>query len=331
MGTGAGPRPRAFVARALPEDTLRPLAAVAEVRVWPEAEVPVPRARLLEEAAAADGLLVMLTDRVDAALLDAAPRLRAVSTMSVGYDHVDVAACTRRGVAVCHTPDVLTETTADLAFALLLAAARRLPEAERSVREGRWGAWSPFFLAGQDVHGATLGVVGLGRIGQAVARRAQGFGMRILYAGRRERPEAAALGAERVPLERLAREADFVVLTAALTPETHHLVDAAFLAAMKETAILVNVGRGGLVDEAALVAALRAGRPGGAALDVFEREPLPPDHPLLRLPNVVLVPHIGSATVATRRAMAELAADNLARVLAGERPRACVNPEVLGA
>ena len=321
--------PRVYVTRALPAEALAPLQGVAEVQGWPEAEVPVPRDVLLTAAARAGGLLVLLTDRVDADLLAAAPRLRGVSTMSVGHDHMDVAACTRRGIPVCHTPDVLTETTADLAFALLMAAARRLYEGQRVVVQGRWPAWSPFFLAGHDVHGRTLGIVGLGRIGQAVARRARGFDMRILYSGRRDRPEAAELGARRVPLRELAARSDFVVLLAALTEETRHLVDADLLGRMQPTAILVNAARGGLVDEAALVRALREGRIAGAALDVFEREPLPVDHPLLALPNVVAVPHVGSATVATRMAMARLAAHNLADVLAGRRPRYCLNPETL--
>ncbi len=321
--------PRVYVTRALPAEALGPLQGVAEVQGWPEAEVPVPRDVLLAAAARADGLLVLLTDRVDVDLLAAAPRLRGVSTMSVGHDHVDVAACTRRGIPVCHTPDVLTETTADLAFALLMAAARRLYEGQRAVVQGRWPAWSPFFLAGHDVHGQTLGIVGLGRIGQAVARRARGFDMRILYSGRRERLEAAELGARRVPLQELVAQSDFVVLLAALTEETRHVVDADLLARMKPTAILVNAARGGLVDEAALVRALREGRIAGAALDVFEREPLPVDHPLLDLPNVVAVPHVGSATVATRMAMARLAAQNLADALAGRRPRYCLNPETL--
>jgi glyoxylate reductase len=320
----AVPSPQVFVTRALPADTLTPLRAVAELHLWPEEEVPVPREVLLRHAREADGLLVLLTDRVDEALLAQAPRLRAVSTMSVGYDHIDLVACARRGIRVCHTPDVLTETTADLAFALLLATARRLYEGQRVLVEGRWPSWSPFFLAGQDVHGRTLGIVGLGRIGQAVARRARGFAMQILYSGRRDRAEAESLGAQRVPLMELAARADFVVLTAAATEETRHLVDASFLARMQPSAILINVARGSLVDEAALVEALRTGRLAGAGLDVFEREPLPSDHPLLQLPQVVAVPHIGSATWATRRAMARRAAENLAAVLVGRDPPACL-------
>ena len=322
---------RVFVSRRLPDAAIEPLRTHAEVAVHEDERNPVPRALLLREAARADGLLVLLTDRVDRELLDAAPTLRAVSVMAVGYDNVDVAACTARGIAVCNTPDVLTETTADLCWAILMACARRLYEGQRAIVEGRWAAWAPYFLAGQDVWGATLGIVGLGRIGTAVARRARGFGMRILYAARSGHAMAEAeTGARRTELDALLAESDFVVLLAPLTPESRHLSGAAELARMKPTAVLVNAARGPLVDEEALVEALAARRIWGAALDVFEREPLPADHPLLALPNVVAVPHIGSASVATRTAMARLAAENLAAVLGGGRPRACVNPEVLG-
>ena len=319
-----------FVTRRLPEEALEPLRGLADVRMFEREDVPVDRARLLAEAAGADGLLCLLTERIDGELLAAAPRLRVCSSMSVGHDHVDVAACTDRGVLVCNTPGVLTETTADLCWAILMACARRLYEAQRTVVEGRWPAGAPFFLAGQDIWGRTLGIVGLGRIGQAVARRAKGFGMRILYTGRHGRPEAEAeTGAQRVELPELLAQADFVVLLAALTPETRHLIGAAELARMKPTAVLVNAARGPMVDEAALAEALRAQRIWGAALDVFEREPIGADHPLLGLPNVIAVPHIGSASVATRMAMARLAAENLRAGLAGERPRAVVNPRVM--
>lgn len=323
-------RPAVFVTRRLPEEALADLRAVADVRVYEHEAGPVDRRRLLTEAAAADGLLCLLTERIDAELLAAAPQLKVCSSMSVGYDHIDVPACTARGVLVCNTPGVLTETTADLCWAILMACARRLYEAQQTVVEGRWPAWGPFFLAGQDVWGRTLGIIGLGRIGQAVARRAKGFGMRILYTGRTAHQEAEAeTGAIRVPLPELLAEADFVVLLAALTPETRHLIGDAELARMKPSAVLVNAARGPLVDESALAAALREGRIWGAALDVFEREPIGADHPLLGLPNVTAVPHIGSASLATRLAMARLAADNLAQGLTGRRPRAPVNPQVL--
>jgi len=324
-------RPQVFVTRRLPDPALQPLRAASDVRMFESEDEPVPRARLLREVGACDGLLVLLTDGVDGDLLAAAPRLRVVSCMAVGHDNVDVPACTARGVAVCNTPGVLTETTADLCWAILMACARRLYEGQRAVVEGRWSSWSPFFLAGQDVWGRTLGIVGLGRIGQAVARRARGFGMRILYSGPTAKAEAEAeTGARRVPLDELLAEADYVVLLLPLRPETRHLVGAREFERMKPTAVLVNAGRGPLVDEAALVEALRSRRIWGAALDVFEREPLAPDHPLLCLPNVVAVPHIGSASIATRLGMARLAAENLAAVLSGRRPQACVNPEVWG-
>jgi glyoxylate reductase len=249
----------------------------------------------------------------------------------VGVDHVDVAAASARRIPVGFTPGVLTETTADLAFALLLAAARRVGEAERWLRGGAWSEerrWEPDLLLGRDVHGATLGVVGLGAIGLAVARRAAGFGMRVLGWSRRPKPEAAALGVEAVSLPELLARADFVSVHVARTPETRHLIDAAALARMRPHAILVNTSRGDVVDEAALAAALRAGRLAGAGLDVFEREPLPKSSPLLGLENAVLTPHIGSASVATRARMAELAVDNLLAGLAGARMPRCANPEV---
>jgi glyoxylate reductase len=259
----------------------------------------------------------MLTDRVDAALLDAAPRLRAISSCSVGVDHVDLAVATARGIPVGHTPGVLTGTTADLAFGLLLAAARRIPEADRFVREGHWTAerrWEPDLLLGRDVHGATLGVVGLGAIGRAVARRALGFGMRVLGWSRSPREVP---GVERVALDALLAQADFVTVHVALAPETRGLLDARAIARMRPGAILVNTARGGIVDEAALAEALRAGRLAAAALDVFGEEPLPGTSPLRDAPRVVLAPHIGSASVATRERMAALTVANLRAGLAG--------------
>ncbi len=323
--------PLVFVSRKLPADALAPLAEVARLEVWREEEAAIPRSELLARSRDADGLLVLLTDRVDGALLAAAPGLRAVSTMAVGFDHIDVGACTARGIPVCNTPDVLTETTADLCWAILMACARRIPEGQAAIGAGRWRDWAPFFMAGQDIHGKTLGIVGMGRIGHAVARRAHGFGMRILYAGPHPKPDVdQETGAHHVSLETLLADADFVVLLAPLTAATRHLIGREELARMRPHAILVNAGRGGLCDQDALVDALRARRIWGAALDVFEQEPLPPDHALLDLPHVVAVPHIGSASVDTRQAMARLAAANLAQVLRGERPAYCVNPEVFG-
>ncbi|GIW20695.1 MAG: D-glycerate dehydrogenase [Chloroflexota bacterium] len=323
-------RPRVFVARRIPEAGLAPLREATELSVW-EAPLPPPRDALLAAVAGCAGILTLLTDRVDAELLDAAgPDLRVVSNYAVGVDNIDLAECTRRGIPVGHTPGVLTETTADLAFALLMAAARRIVEAVDFVRAGRWQTWDPMLLLGADVHGATLGLVGFGRIGQAVARRAAGFGMTVLYHSRRRADPAveAALGATWVPLDELFERSDFVSLHVPLTAETRRLVDADRLRRMKPTAILVNTARGPIVDTDALVEALRAGSIGGAALDVTDPEPLPPDHPLLRLPNAIVVPHIGSASRATRARMAEMAAANLLAGLRGDPLPYCANPEV---
>lgn len=322
-------RPSVFVTHPLPglgapaEELLAPLRAEARVTVRAE-RAPAAPGELRRALADCDGVLCLLSDRVDAELLAAAPRLRVVSSISVGVDHIDLGAARARGIAVGHTPGVLVETTADLAFGLLLAAARRLPEADAHVRRGDWAAqagWQPDLLAGRDLAGATLGLIGLGAIGCAVARRAAGFGLRVLGWTRsgREVP-----GVEPAPLERVLAESDFVSVHVAATPETRGLLDATALAALKPGAILVNTARGDVVDEAALVAALRSGRLGGAALDVFAHEPLPADHPLLDCPNTVLVPHIGSASTATRTRMVELAVENLCRGLRGEPLRHAV-------
>ena len=297
---------RCFVTRILPGNALDRLAAEHEVEVWPE-RLPPPASELRERAAGAEGLLCLLTDRVDAELIAACPRLRVISNLAVGFDNVDLAAARERGIAVGYTPDVLTESTADLAFALMLAAARRLPEAMAAVRQGEWLTWEPGWLLGSDVHGAALGIVGMGRIGRAVASRAEGFGMHVIHTSRRSG----------VPLEQLLAHADFVSLHCPLTPETRHLIDDAALGRMKPTAFLINTARGGLVDQAALESALREGRIAGAALDVTDPEPLPADHPLLTAPNLIVLPHVGSATTTTRERMADLAVDNLLAGLAG--------------
>ncbi len=287
------------------------------------------REEILARIGEAEALICLLSDRVDEELLSAAPRLRVVANLGVGVDNVDLAAATRRGIPVTNTPDVLTETTADLGWALLMAAARRIVEADRDLREKGFPGWTfiPPHL-GVDVWGRTLGIVGLGRIGTAIARRGRGFSMRVLYTSRTRKPDREReLGLEYVPLERLLAESDFVVLTVPLTPDTHHLIGPRELSLMKGEAILVNIARGPVVDEAALARALREGRIRAAALDVFEREP--EVHPeLLKLRNVVLTPHIGSATWTTRRAMADLAVESVLCVLAGHRPQNLVNPEV---
>ncbi|MFQ3661106.1 MAG: D-glycerate dehydrogenase [Chloroflexaceae bacterium] len=311
-------RPTVYVTRRLPEPAMRLLAETCLVSLWDEAERPVPRDEFLRGVAGAEGLLSLLTERVDAEVLAAAPRLRVVANMAVGYDNIDVAACTARGVLVTNTPDVLTETTADLAWALMLAAARRIVEGQRMIAAGAWGPWHPLQMVGVDVYGATLGVVGAGRIGGAVLRRGRGFAMRLLYHNRRRAPALeAATGAVYRPFKDLLRESDFVVVTAPLTPATRGMFGAREFALMRDTAVFVNVARGPLVHEEDLVAALRAGRPRAAGLDVFEREPIGPEHPLLSLPNCVCVPHIGSATLATRTRMATLAAENLVAALTG--------------
>ena len=321
---------RVLVSRRLPsEAALARLRAEPglEVEVWPE-ERPPTAEELARLAAPCAGLLTMLTERVDATLLDRCPELRVVANMAVGYDNVEVEAATARGVLVTNTPGVLTEATADLAFALLLAATRRLPEGAAAVREGRWGPWHPGWLLGRELHGATLGIVGPGRIGAAVARRAQGFGMTVLYHGRREVP---SFPGRRASWGELLAAADFVSVHVPLTAETERMFDAAAFAAMRPGAIFVNTARGGVVDQEALREALASGRLGAAALDVTTPEPLPPDDPLLTAPNLLVLPHLGSATGETRARMAELAVDGLLAALRGERPPHLVNPAAWGA
>lgn len=291
----------------------------------------MPPAEMRAQLRDCAGLLCVITDRIDEDLLGAAPQLRVVSSCSVGVDHVDLDALRRRRIPLGHTPGVLVEATADLAFALLLSAARRLPEGERFMRENQWTParrWEPDLLLGKDLNGATHGLIGLGAIGQAVARRAQGFGLRVIGwtpSGR------AVPGVQPAGFDEVLAQSDFVSLHLALNARTHRIIDAAALGRMRRDAILINSARGGLVDEAALIAALREGRIGGAALDVFEQEPVAADHPLLTLPNVVVAPHIGSATFGSRARMAQRAVDNLLAGLRGERLPYCANPEVYGA
>ncbi len=315
---------RVYVARKIPDSGLELLRERCELDVWTD-ELPPPRDELLRGASRADALIALLTDRIDAELMDSAPGLRVVANYAVGYDNVDLEAATARGITVTNTPDVLTETTADLAWALMLAAARRIPEGIEYVRRGRWRTWGPELLLGVDVWGRTLGLVGLGRIGAAVGRRARGFGMRVLYCTRSERPEADDLGWERRDLDSLLSEADFVSLHTPLTPETHHLINARSLALMKSTAVLVNTSRGPVVDTDALCEALREGRIAAAGLDVTDPEPLPPDHPLLALPSCVVLPHVGSASHATRELMSRMAAENVLAVLEGRPAPNAVN------
>jgi glyoxylate reductase len=297
---------RVFATRRLPFPALDRLRAAHDVDEWPGDLAPSPE-ELRAHARAADGLLSQVPDRVDAALLDACPNLKAVANMAVGTDNIDLEAAAARGVPVGNTPDVLTDATADLALALLLALARNIVPGAAKVRDGEWRTFEPAADLGADLAGATLGIVGWGRIGRAVARRAEGFGMEIVHSSR----------SSGVPLDELLERADFVSLHTPLTPETRHLIDAAALARMKETALLVNTARGGVVDQDALRAALHDGAIAGAALDVTEPEPLPADHPLLDAPNLLVVPHVGSATVRTRARMADMAVDNLLAALDG--------------
>ena len=302
---------KVYVTRRLPEEAMHLISAVADVEVWME-ERPVPREELAAKVAEADGLLCLLTDKVDAELLDAAKNLCVVSQMAVGVDNIDITACQARNIVVGNTPGVLTETTADLAFGLLLATARRIVESEQYLRNGNWQTWSPMLLVGQDVHHSTLGLIGMGRIGYEMARRSRGFEMKILYTSRSRHVEVERdFGAEHVSLKNLLVNSDFVSLHTPLTPETKHLLGSAEISLMKQSAILINTARGPIIDHVALVEALRDHRIGGAGLDVYDREPLPVDDPLLTLDNVVLLPHIGSASIATRTKMAVLAAENL--------------------
>ncbi len=321
---------RILVARAVPPEVLSRLRRHFEVEDNPDDTIWTP-AQLLQRLQGKHGALTTGSERIDAAILAACPDLRVVANMAVGYNNFDIAACTAHGVLATNTPDVLTETTADFGFALMMAAARRIAESEHFLRRGEWKKWSWDMFTGSDVHGATLGILGMGRIGQAIARRgALGFGMPVLYHNRSRLAAEleAPLGARWVDKTTLLREADHLVLVLPYSAASRHAIGAAELALMKPTATLTNVARGGIVDDAALAVALRERRIAAAALDVFEGEPAV--HPgLLSVPNVVLTPHIASATVATRRAMAELAADNLIAALTGGKPPTPVNPEVL--
>jgi glyoxylate reductase len=323
-------KPKVYVTRELPERGLKIIRERFDAEVWQE-YAPPPKKVIIEKARDVDALATLLSDRIDAEVFDAAPKLKIVAQMAVGFDNIDVQEATKRGIYVTNTPEVLTETTADFAWALLMAVARRVVEADKYVRTGQWKVgWHPSMLLGRDVHGATIGIVGAGRIGYAVAERAKGFNMKILYYDVIPRPEMEKkLGAKRVDLDTLLKEADFVSIHVPLMKETYHLINANKLRLMKKTAYLINNARGPVVDEKALYEALKEGRIAGAGLDVFEQEPTPVDNPLLKLDNVVVAPHISSASYETRSKMAEMVAENLVAFFEGRKPPNLVNPEVM--
>ncbi|MEA5078341.1 MAG: D-glycerate dehydrogenase [Anaerolineaceae bacterium] len=321
---------KVFVSRKIQQPALALLEKEAQVDVWP-LETPPSEQTFIEKASQVDALFTLLSDPISDAVIQAGKQahLKVISQMAVGFDNIAVRAATAAGIPVGHTPGVLTETTADFAWALLMAAARRVVESHNEVQQGIWRAWGPEVLCGADVFGATLGLIGFGRIGQAMARRASGFNMKVLYTQRHRDLEAEQrLNAQFVPLEELLQRADFVSLHAYLSPETKGLMGAAQFAQMKPGAIFVNTARGAMVDAQALYNALVSGHLAAAALDVFDPEPIPAGHPLLRLPNVVITPHIGSASTQTRARMAIMTAENILAGLSGKRLPYCANPEV---
>ncbi|HKM77083.1 MAG TPA: D-glycerate dehydrogenase [Candidatus Bathyarchaeia archaeon] len=322
-------KPKVFVTRLLPKEAMDRIHSNCEATVW-DGELPPPREVLLKNVVDVEGLLSLLTDKIDAELMDKAPKLKVVSNYAVGFDNVDIPEATKRGIIVGNTPGVLTDTTADFAFTLIMSAARRVAEGDRYVRAGKWKTWGPMLLLGQDVYGSTLGIIGLGRIGAALARRAKGFNMRTMYYDViRQKQYEDELGIEYATLDKVLTESDFITIHTNLTPETHHLISTKQFEKMKRTCILVNTSRGPIVDNMALYEALRTGKILYAGLDVTEPEPLPANHPLLTLDNVIIAPHIASASVVTRTKMGLIAADNLIAGLKGQLGPAPVNPEVL--
>ena len=324
------PKLKVYVTRELPERGLKIIKERFDAEVWPE-YAPPPKKVIIEKARNVDALASLLSDKIDAEVFDAAPKLKIVAQMAVGFDNIDVQEATKRGIYVTNTPEVLTDTTADFAWALLMAVARRVVEADKYVRTGQWKVgWHPSMMQGRDVYNATIGIVGAGRIGYAVAKRATGFGMRILFYDVIPRPEMEKeFGAKKVDLDTLFKESDFVSIHVPLMKETYHLVNAERLKLMKKTAYLINNSRGPVVDEKALYEALKEGRIAGAGLDVFEQEPTPLNNPLLKLDNVVVAPHISSASYETRSKMAEMVADNLVAFFEGKKPPNLVNPDVM--
>lgn len=324
------PKPKVLITRNFFDKAIDLIKKEAEVEVYPSELDPIPRNVLLEKVRDIQGLLPMLTDKIDKVLLDRGKDLKVVSNYAVGYNNIDVHEATKHGVMVTNTPDVLTDTTADCAFMLLMAISRRLVEVDQYVREGKWvKAWGPKMLLGSDITGKTLGIIGLGRIGKAMVPRARGFNMDILYHNRKRDPEAEQLGVEYRSLDEILMESDYISLHVPLSKETKHLIGEPELKKMKETAYLINTSRGPVVDEKALTEALKKGWIKGAGLDVHYEEPTDPDNPLLELSNVIVTPHIGSATIETRLAMAMKAATNLITALKSEKPPDLINPEVL--
>ena len=321
-------KPKVFVTRVIPEKGLGIIREYCEVDVW-QNELPPTRDELLQRVRGIDGLLSLLTDTIDSEVMDeAGSQLKVISNHAVGFDNINVPAATARNIPVSNAPDVLTDATADFTFALLMAVARRIPEAERYVHEGKWKTWGPMTLLGVDIQGATLGLVGFGRIGKAVARRALGFDMRVIYYSPNEKKTYPDLNTTQVDFETLLKESNFISLHTPLTPETRHLIDAEALSKMKPNAVLINTARGPVVDSEALYQALKEKRIFGAGLDVTDPEPIPMESPLLTLDNIVIVPHIASASKTTRDQMSRIAAQNLIAGLKGERLPNCVNPQV---
>ena len=315
-------KPTIYIARKIPEHLLDPYRNDFVFRMWEKEDEPVPRNKLLKEVKQADGLLSMLSDAIDKELLSHADNLKVTANLAVGFDNIDYSAAKEKGVVVTNTPDILTETTADLGFALLMASARRIVEANKYIEAGKWKNWAPYLFAGSDIHHKAIGIVGMGRIGEAIARRARGFGMTVLYHNRSRKYEAEKkLQAAYVSLDKLFSEADFVVSVVPLTNETYEMFDESAFKKMKSTAIFINISRGATVDEDALFQALKTKQITAAGLDVFAEEPIPKDHPLMTLDNVICLPHIGSASEETRTAMVQLCLENIASVLKGGKPK----------
>jgi glyoxylate reductase len=321
-------KPYIYITRKLPEGVVASIQTKYEVKMWEHEDIPCSKEVILLEAKKADALLTMLSDSIDESVLTAGNNLKVVANLAVGFDNIDVNTASRAGVAVCNTPDVLTDTTADLTFSLLMATARRIVEAAEYVKEGQWKSWSPMLLAGHDVHHKTIGIVGMGKIGETLAKRATGFDMNILYHNRTRKPEAEiAYGASYCSFDELVEKSDFIVCLTPLSEETKKMFTRKVFQKMKPTAIFINASRGPVVDEQALYEALLTGEIAGAGLDVFDKEPISADHPLLTLSNVVALPHIGSSSVETRTAMMKLCIDNIEAVLNGNQPKTLVNKD----